>query len=106
MTSPFYKKVESKMFEYKITNNDNYMIKNYSVKQRIDKFIKSDFGQRLIKRLKSFLWATIMMCIAGIADILAQEVGNVNMGNSNMILLGLILSQISKYLNNKYRLNK
>ena len=105
MTSPFWEEVESKIFE-NIINNDNYMSRNLTLKQKLINFYYSETGKKLKNRIKSFLWGAVMMAIAGIADILAQEIGNVNIGNSNMILLGLILAQISKYLNNEYRLNK
>ena len=105
MTSPFWEEVESKIFE-NIINNDNYMSRNLTLKQKLINFYYSETGKKLKNRIKSFLWGAVMMAIAGIVDIIVQELVNVDMGNEKMILLGLVLTQVSKYLNNKYGLKK
>lgn len=57
-------------------------------------------------RLKSFAWRMCMMFIAGVLDIIIQEISKGQFDNSYTVIIGLVLGEISKFLNNKYRLNK
>lgn len=57
----------------------------------------------LINRIKSLAWQTAMVALAAAVAYLAtpQTLAGLGMSESVVIFLGLVLSQISKYLNNK-----
>jgi len=55
----------------------------------------------LIKRLKGLAWSAGMMILALVIDFLIKNLGLFNMPTEVTVVLGLVLSQISKYLNTK-----
>ena len=52
-----------------------------------------------IKRLKSLLWSSGTMLIAGILDLVVQMLSEVNPDNIITICIGLVFAQITKQLN-------
>lgn len=54
-----------------------------------------------VSRLKSFAWRTGMMTLAMFVDFTAQNVGLFELPPEATVLLGLILGEVSKYLNGK-----
>ena len=55
------------------------------------------------KRIKSFLWRVAMVGLAAIIDFLLNSLMNVEIPNQYVVLAGLVLGEISKWLNNKYK---
>ena len=53
----------------------------------------------LITRLKSFAWRGSMMTIAFIVSYLSNNIADLQLGQGPTLLLGLILGEVSKYLN-------
>lgn len=54
---------------------------------------------QFMKRLKSFLWRTGMMVLAVTFDIIASNLGMLELNPEVTVLLGLALGEVSKYLN-------
>jgi len=54
---------------------------------------------QFVKRLKSFLWRTGMMVLAVTIDIVASNLGMLELNPEVTVLLGLALGEVSKYLN-------
>jgi len=57
--------------------------------------------QIYINRLKSFLWRTGMMVLALFIDFTAQNIGMFELPSEVTLVLGLILGEVSKFLNTK-----
>jgi len=55
----------------------------------------------LKNRLKSFGWRLGMMVAAVVVDALLQDLASFDLGTRNTVIFGLILGEISKYLNTK-----
>jgi len=55
----------------------------------------------LIKRAKSFGWSTGMMVAAVTVDFLAKNLGLFDMPEQLTVVIGLVLAQVSKYLNTR-----
>ena len=55
----------------------------------------------LQKRLKSLAWSTGMMLAAVVVDFLMENIGLFGLPNELTVFIGLVLAQISKYLNSK-----
>ena len=55
----------------------------------------------LVKRLKSFGWRAVMMVGALAVDFLLQSLADFNLSPQVVVLLGLVLGEISKWLNTK-----
>jgi len=47
-----------------------------------------------------------MMAVAGFLSLLANNIGDLNLGVEVTAILGLILGELSKELNNRYGLKK
>lgn len=56
---------------------------------------------QLKNRFKSFLWRTGMMILAVSVDFALQNITEFNMGNQTTVIVGLVLGEVSKYLNSK-----
>lgn len=54
---------------------------------------------QFIKRLKSLLWRIGMIAVVGVVDVVIISLADFNLPNGITILLGLILGEVSKYLN-------
>jgi len=54
------------------------------------------------KRIKSFMWRTAMIGIVAIIDFFIKSLVNIEISNQYTVIAGLILGEISKYLNKKY----
>jgi len=52
-------------------------------------------------RFKSFYWRSAMMIVAGFIDLTIQSLADFNLGSQTTVILGLVLGEISKYLNSK-----
>lgn len=57
--------------------------------------------EALIKRLQSFLWRAGMMALAMAVDFLLQSLADFNLPPATTVLLGMVLGEVSKYLNSK-----
>lgn len=55
--------------------------------------------QILLNRLKAFAWSLGMMILAGFVSFLLDNLNLLDLNPQATILLGLVLAQISKYLN-------
>lgn len=53
-------------------------------------------------RFKSFYWRTSMMFMAGVLSLLAENLGDLQIKADLTVILGLILGEISKAINNYY----
>lgn len=58
-------------------------------------------SEEFVKRIKSFLWHSLTMLIAGGMDILLQTLTDWNPEAFITIAAGLVFAQITKYLNKK-----
>lgn len=61
------------------------------------KYVKAFFGH---KRVKSFLWRTGMMALAGFLAIGAEVIGDIGLSGGWVVLLGLMLGEVSKAIAN------
>lgn len=62
--------------------------------------------QILVKRLKSFLWRSVMLLLAVALDFVMQNLGLFDLSPAVVVIVGLVLGEVSKELNNKYDLEK
>jgi hypothetical protein len=53
----------------------------------------------LVNRIKSFIWRAVMMAIAAGLAWIAQNIGLLELDPIYTTVLGLVLGEISKYLN-------
>lgn len=64
----------------------------------------------LSKRFKSFYWGTLAMIVAYACTFLTSQLTDLqiqfNIPEFVVVEVGLVLAQITKYLNNKYGLQK
>jgi hypothetical protein len=58
-------------------------------------------NEQLKARLKSFLWRTGMMVVAVCIDFALQNMGSFNLTPGAVTVLGLLLGEVSKFLNNQ-----
>ncbi len=58
---------------------------------------ESDFT----KRLKSLVWRTAMLCVAFALSQIVEGLSTLQLDPSVTVFLGLVLGEISKYLNTK-----
>jgi hypothetical protein len=54
---------------------------------------------QLIKRLKSLAWRVGMMAVAGIIQIVLDNLASFELSPTVTVLIGLALGEVSKYLN-------
>lgn len=71
--------------------------------KQIKSFFDNKQVQETIKRLKAFAWSGGMMLLAGLIDIIVQQLTSSDMDNSYTVVIGLVLAQISKYISNRYK---
>jgi hypothetical protein len=57
-------------------------------------------------RLKALVWSIGMMILAVVIDWAIKNITMFNIPTEYTVLLGLVLAQISKYLNNEYQYRK
>lgn len=55
----------------------------------------------LIVRLSSFAWRLWMMVLALVIDFALQNLGLFNLPGEIVLILGLVLGEVSKHINNK-----
>ncbi len=55
----------------------------------------------LKNRLKSFAWRLGMMIVAACVNFTLANIGDFHMGAQTTVIVGLVLGEISKYLNTK-----
>lgn len=53
----------------------------------------------LSNRFKSFYWRTGMMALSGFISLILSSLSDFNMGTTATVVLGLVLGEVSKYLN-------
>lgn len=53
----------------------------------------------MTNRVKSFLWRTGMMVLAVVIDMALQNLASLNLRPEVVIILGLILGEVSKFIN-------
>lgn len=58
--------------------------------------------QQIINRFKSFGWRAGMMIVAGLLDVLLQSLTDFNLNDGATLIIGLVLAEISKYINKNY----
>lgn len=59
----------------------------------------------LIKRLKSFMWRFATMAVAITVSFLADNLNLFHVSGETAVVLGLILGEITKYMNNRNSFN-
>ena len=52
-------------------------------------------------RLKAFAWHAGTMALVVVLNELAKNLGTLGLNESTIIILGLVLAQVTKYLNTK-----
>jgi hypothetical protein len=57
-------------------------------------------------RMKSLYWRTLMMFIAGICAAIADDIGLLKLNGEMTVLVGLVLGEISKAINNMIQESK
>jgi hypothetical protein len=60
----------------------------------------------LSKRVRSLVWRTLMMFIAGICAAIADDIGLLKLNGEMTVLVGLVLGEISKAINNMIQESK
>jgi len=55
------------------------------------------------RRIKSFIWRAGMVGLAAIIDFLLNSLMSIEIPNQYVVLAGLVLGEISKWLNNGYK---
>ena len=60
--------------------------------------------QILKKRLKSFIWRSAMVLFVVALDFISKNLGLFDISPELVVVVGLMLGEISKELNNKYDL--
>ncbi len=53
----------------------------------------------LIKRLKSFVWRSAMMGVMVALDFVSTNLGLFNLSSETVVIVGIMLGEVSKYLN-------
>jgi len=61
--------------------------------------VKAFTSPEFVKRLKSLLWSSGTMLAAGLLDLAAQRLTEVNPDNIFTVCVGLVFAQITKALN-------
>lgn len=59
------------------------------------------YKSQLRKRVESFLWRLAMVTIAFVVSWLSENIGFLELPPQVTLVLGLILGELSKYLNNR-----
>ena len=62
---------------------------------------KRELGEVLITRAKSLGWRLGMLFVAALLDTLLSNLGLLELPDQVTLVLGLVLGEVSKYLNNK-----
>jgi hypothetical protein len=63
------------------------------------RILKHPLTIQLIKRLKSFLWHAAMMGAAVVVSVLIEYISTLDISGPEVMLLGLVLGQVSKFIN-------
>jgi hypothetical protein len=63
--------------------------------------LNQELNQELNKRFKTFLWSLGWMIIAACIDFALQNLGLLSKPGEVTIILGLVLTQVSKFVKNK-----
>jgi hypothetical protein len=58
-------------------------------------------NEQLKNRLKSFAWRLGMVLVAATVNFLLKDFASLDLGTNTTVVAGLILGEISKYLNTK-----
>jgi hypothetical protein len=58
--------------------------------------------QEYLNRIRSLAWRALMMALAVFLQYLALHIAELNISGSITVIVGLILGEISKFLNIKY----
>jgi hypothetical protein len=58
-------------------------------------------NEALKNRLKSFVWRLGMMLLAVVVDFTLKNLTALDLGANTTVVLGLLLGEVSKYLNKK-----
>lgn len=57
---------------------------------------------QLQKRIKSFLWRGGAIAVAAFLGFVAENIGEFNLPGYGIVMIGLIIGEITKYLNTKH----
>jgi|TARA_Y100000296_G_C5176928_1_gene260644 heme-binding NEAT domain protein len=60
---------------------------------------KQLMNTQLKNRLKSLAWRVAMFAVAGLVDVAIVSLSDFNLPNEMTAILGLVLGEVSKYLN-------
>lgn len=67
----------------------------------MEKFTQEELKAQFIKRLKSFGWRILMMFGAFVVTFIINNLASFNLSGEVAVVAGLILGEISKFLNTK-----
>lgn len=99
-----FDQVKAIMYEDNKRFEGYHNLKNRMKKKqtRIEKVLRSKHYIELTKRFKALLWSSSMMMLAALLNIVVDYINNSELEFSEYtIVTGLVLAQISKYLNKK-----
>ncbi len=65
------------------------------------KLLNEENKEILLKRTKSLAWRAGMMLAALVVGFVTENLGLLNLPQEAVVVLGLVLGEVSKYLNNK-----
>ena len=63
--------------------------------------MSKELKEQLISRSKSLLWRAGMLVLAGLVDFALESLGLVKLPPEVTVLVGLVLGEVSKYLNRR-----
>lgn len=70
----------------------------------LGKLLSKKNKEVLITRAKSFVWRSCMLLIVVALDFASQSLGLLDLNPESVVMVGLVLGEVSKYLNSEYDL--
>ena len=63
-------------------------------------------NKEIVNRLKSLIWRSCAFCSVGLLALFLEAISTANVSNTTIVFVSLIVSEVTKFLNNKYGLKK
>ena len=63
-------------------------------------------NSQLIKRIKSFVWRFLVVAVVAGLEYLAENISLFSLPQEVVVIIGLVVGEITKWLNNKFRLKR
>lgn len=74
----------------------------YEIVVKVLQVLDKVFDILLSPRFKSFYWRSAMMTLATLLTMFTNTIADLGLSQQTAVVLGLILGEISKHLNNRY----